>query len=175
MMKKFVSGVFVFALVIGFAFSTYAVTGSSIISNPDTPTTEQFMATITRPQGPLESTLRSNYSIRGLFVDERFKDVKFKVEVYTYNPDSGMYEVGTSFVELEPVVFDELIELKWDENRIRIAVYDYEANELKLGQNLQISDHKVNLLRVNLLRKDENDEFGIRLRRLWKIMPSVDI
>ncbi len=169
-MKKLIMGVATCVLALGLTFSTYSLTGSSIIVNPDTPTTEQFMATITRPQGTSETTLRSIYMVCGVNYS---KQLRF--EMYRYNSDLEKYEEQkniegeNSFDMLEPGVFAEEIVLQNSgANRIRVAAYDVDATELKLGENLQINDYT-----VNLLEKDENDGFGSGFRRISDMLSKI--
>lgn len=170
MMKKIILGFFAFILVLGLAVSTYAVTGSGIILNPDTPTTEQFMATITRPRGTSETTIRPIYMLCGVNYERQLR-----FEMYRYNTEIGEYEKQlntkgeNSFEMLEPGVFAEEIVLgKNGVNRIRVAAYDVKAAELKLGENLQISDYT-----VNLIRKDENEGFGSGFRRISTMLSRI--
>lgn len=169
-MKKLIMGVAVCVLALGLTFSTYALTGSGVIVNPDTPTTEQFMATITRPQGTSETTLRSIYMICGINFSRQLR-----FEMYRYNAELKKYEEQeniegeNSFDMLEPGVFAEEIVLQNSgANKIRIAAYDVDATELKLGENLQISEYT-----VNLLQKDENDGFGSGFRRISTMLSRI--
>ncbi|AUG59082.1 MAG TPA: hypothetical protein DCE02_01795 [Ruminiclostridium sp.] len=167
MLKRLI-GLFVFAmLLLGCCISTYAndtanVPAVNIINdgtnqeelslddalfrNKDTEDTEQFLVTITRPEGD-ESTFRKSYIVCGNSTAEGIT-----VKLYMYSEESGTFEpfkntegesswnIGISGFFIKEIELPNV-----GANRIRIAAYK-NGGELVLGENAQVNTFTVTLL-----------------------------
>lgn len=167
-MFKKLMGFFVFAmLVMGCWFSTYAngTTDVYIVNSindaeneevnkedilfkdKEVEDTEQFLVTITRPEGD-ESTFRKSYIVCGNSVAE-----KITVKLYMYSEENQNFELfenteGESSWEIGfSGFFVKEIELpNIGANRIRIAAFKSDGEELILGENAQLNTFTVTLL-----------------------------
>lgn len=180
-MFKKLTAFFVFAiLVMGCWFSTYAngdtgVSGlenedlsqelnveDTLFKDKDIEDTEQFLVTITRPEGD-ESTFRKSYIVCGNSVAE-----KITVKLYMYD------EEAESFMSFENTegenswgigysgFFIKEIELpNIGANRMRIAAFKSEDKELALGTNAQVNTFTVTLLDNEVKNSMRNGFFNI--------------
>lgn len=150
MFKKAVSGILLMIMVSGIALSTSA-RGKDSIYNPNTYSTEQFLANITRPEVKSETTYKQIYLVCG---SSENRTLKF--EALVLNDETGDYrplsivDGGNSWFMYEPGVFAEQLNLpKTGANKIRIATYYDGSKELIPGKNLQISDYTITFMEKN--------------------------
>ena len=124
--------------------------------------TEQFLVTITRPDGD-ETTFKKSYAVCG---ETDRKNVKMVFAMY--NPDTGKYEEfentdGESRWEIgEFGFFGKEVELAKGANKMKIIAYvEAEDGSLVAGTNLQVNYFTVTLLEESLIDKIKNSVVDI--------------
>ncbi|NLI57121.1 MAG: hypothetical protein GX387_01115 [Clostridium sp.] len=188
MLKRLI-GIVVFAmLVMGCCLSTYANDGvgvsatneindginqeeinDTLFKNQETEDTEQFLVTITRPEGD-ESTFRKSYIVCGNSTAE-----SITVKLFMYNEESETFEpfentegecswnIGLSGFFIKEIQLPNV-----GANRIRIAAFKNSGEELVLGENAQVNTFTVTLLDSEVKNSMKRGFFNIN-QMLMKI------
>lgn len=162
MFKKLCYVIILAIIVSLFSVPAFAAGG---VLDPDTPQTEQFILTITRPENN-ESTYNKFYEICGITDKENVT-----VEFYIKDKTEGVYKrlpdvTGKSSWTNIGVFFAKEVELKEGANEIRIVAYT------KTSPNkVQISDFKIQLLEKGFLNmlKDKFQDLQDMLKRTKKL------
>ena len=157
MFKKITLLIIFIAIVVACCIPSFAVS-NSLFNSANTPSSQQFLVTITRPEGD-ESTFKTSYVICGNTNVEGIE-----VELYIYNKDTDSFEpflntdgvnsweIGSSGIFMKEVVLPEK-----GVNKIRIVAYKKgEAGSLELNSNLQINDFNITVLNEDIKEMIEN-------------------
>jgi hypothetical protein len=138
--------------------------------DPSTPSTGEFMAVITRPQGVSETTFRNMFLLVGVNYER-----KLRFEALAFNPNSGVYEPASmargqhTWEMTQPGVFAEQMVLRQSGvNNIRIAAYDIHETDFVPGKNLQISNYA-----ITLMEKKEDGNMGTGFGRISRMLSQI--
>jgi len=124
----------------------------NIIADKYIESTSQFLVTITRPEGD-ENTFNRSYIICGV---SNHSDIEVVLSVY--NESSGRYEEyetteGVSRWKAGKLFTKEVI-LKEGANKIKLVAYKTnEANNLNVGENVQVNKFTITVLKESLKDK----------------------
>ena len=156
MYKKIIYIVTLVLLIASFSVTSFAegvenqelLKQYSVLSNKTTGDTEQFLVTITRPEGD-ESTFKKSYVVCGNSVKE-----EISVMLLIYDSGAGKYkpfantdgdyiwDIGASGIFMKEVILPNK-----GANDVRIVAYKKnETNKLVSKTNLQINSFKVSVL-----------------------------
>lgn len=156
MIKKVSTILIIAVIVCAFSIPVFAGVDSSIY-NPDTSTTDQFMVTITRPDGD-ESTFNQSYVICGVTGQEGVT-VKALIEKdgwYSDFPDTDgvtSWTIGSSGVFMKEVTFPNT-----GANKLRIVAYT--------DSQRQINDFTITVLEQSL--KDKIQQGLMTIKDMFK-------
>ncbi|MCX7749865.1 MAG: hypothetical protein N2645_23695 [Clostridia bacterium] len=165
MLKRISAMLLLVTILVVCSFSAFAAAPlASLLKNTKTESTDQFLVTITRPEGD-ESTFKKSYVLCGVTELENIRvhvllydDVKDEYVPYMDFGNDGVWDIGISGI------FMKEIDLTKGANKIRIAAYKKSnANNLKLKQTLQ-----VNNFTVTLLDEDGKDAFKSSILNIKK-------
>lgn len=150
----------------------FAADSDSILAKKDTKDTEEFMVTITRPEGD-ESTFKSSYVICGnttkkdirvrLYILDKETD-KFKEfnlnETSKNGENENYWDIGESGIFMKEIILPEL-----GANTIRIVAYNKNdeivKEELKPGESIQINSYTITVLNKKIKDSIKNGVFRI--------------
>jgi hypothetical protein len=169
MFKKMIFSLGVISILASFSLLTYSFNNDPRY-DPSTPSTGEFMAVITRPQGVSETTFRNMFLLCGVNYDR-----KLRFEALVFNPNSGLYEPASMLKGVhtwemsQPGVFAEQMYLeKSGVNNIRIAAYDLEGTDFIPGKNLQISNYA-----ITLMGRNEEGHLGTGFGRISRMLSQI--
>ena len=157
MFKKIALLLIFIAIISVYCIPSFALS-SSVFNDPNTPSTKQFLVTITRPEGD-ESTFKTSYVICG---NTNVEGIKVELYIYNKNTDSfepfmntdgvNSWDIGSSGIFMKEVVLPEK-----GINKIRIVAYKKgETDRLELNNNLQINDFNITVLDEGIKNMIEN-------------------
>jgi hypothetical protein len=136
-------------------FSVFVVSsnaaGKSAIYNPNTYSTEQFLANVTRPEVRNETTYKKIYLVCGSSENKAlmFEALVFDAAEGYFKPVS-IVGGGHTWKLNDPGIFAEQLVLpKTGANQIRIVTYFDGEEVLVPGKNLQVSDYTITLMEKN--------------------------
>ncbi|HEY9063038.1 MAG TPA: hypothetical protein VIO64_21465 [Pseudobacteroides sp.] len=172
MLKKFCSFLTIFivsALMLSTVSFSYQKNGANILDNDfiysmDTkPTAKQFLVTITRPEKD-ESKCKRSYVICGVSEEKEPEDIVVKLLIYDKETKSYIdfpdVEGNTSWDLGKYGILIKEIEFPQDGiNKIRIVAYKKSPGKVQkplIGENLQISDYTLNVMKEDLTEKIKN-------------------
>jgi hypothetical protein len=145
-----------------------------ITAEKDTEDTEQFLLTITRPDGD-EITPRKSYVVCGVAEEKNPEDLVVVLSIY--NESTEMYERfenidGESSWEVGSFgMFTKEIMLKEGANKLKIVVYQKSADNLQVGVNVQVNSFTVTVLKEGIKQKIINGT--LRINEIFQgILPS---
>lgn len=128
-----------------------------VVTNKDAEETEQFLVTITRPDGD-EITHRKSYVICGVANEDKIPE-NLVVVLSVYNEETEEYELlenidGESSWDVGSFgMFTKEVMLEEGANKIKIVVYDKSADKWQAGENLQINTFTVTVLKEGIRQK----------------------
>ncbi|HHW31831.1 MAG TPA: hypothetical protein GXX20_09205 [Clostridiaceae bacterium] len=137
----------------------------SIVTEKDSEETEQFLVTITRPDGD-EITHRKSYVICGVANEGKIPE-NLVVVLLVYNENTEEYELlenidgESSWAVGSFGMFTKEVMLKEGANKIKIVVYDNSADKWQAGENLQINTFTVTVLKEGIRQKILNGTLKI--------------
>lgn len=157
MLKKLGCAISILAVLAIFSLQSFASSVNDIIYDKKTKSTDEFLVTITRPEGD-ESTFKTSYVICGntenkdIMVEILILNEKGDYEAFENTDGESSWDIGESGVFMKEVVLPNL-----DANQIRIAAYKKaEIDNAKLNENLQIRDFTITVLKEEVKDKIKN-------------------
>jgi hypothetical protein len=164
-MKKNGFIILIFLIVVSFCFPVMAaksVNLSEAIHGWNIDATDQFLVTITRPDGD-ETTFNKSYVICGMSDDT---DIHVVLEIY--DPSTEKYKDfktvdGTNNWDVdENGLFTKEVFLKEGANKIKIIAYkESQAGSLELAKNLQVNYFTITALNESIKDKIMRSVFQI--------------
>lgn len=147
----------------------------NIITQKDADITEQFLFSITRPDGD-EITHKKSYVICGV-ANEAGVIEDLRVVLSVYNENTEVYERlnnidGVSSWDIGSFgMFTKEVILKEGINKLKIIVYKKSSDELEIGTNIQVNTFTVNVLRQGIIKKIANGT--LRMNEIFQgILPG---
>lgn len=137
----------------------------NIVMEKDSEETEQFLVTITRPDGD-EITHRKSYVICGVANEGRIPE-NLIVVLSVYNEKTEEYELlenidgESSWAVGSFGMFTKEVMLREGANKIKIVVYDKSAAKWQEGENLQVNTFTVTVLKEGIRQKIVNGTLKI--------------
>jgi hypothetical protein len=170
MMKKILVMFLTFIFSISLCINAFAQDDvPEVFSNKDTQETEQFLVTITRPEGD-ETTFKESYVLCGNSDKENItiKLLMYNESTEKFEPFKNIDGEDTWQIGVSGFFMKEIKLPRNGANKIRIVAYkdsDEKENILKPGENLQ-----VNTFTVTLLEKSVKDSIKNGFLRITDIL-----
>lgn len=159
MFKKIVSSIMIIGVLAAFSLQSFAASVNDIIYDKSAISTEEFLVSITRPEGN-ESTFKKSYVIRG---NTALKGIRVEIlrvnendELVPFENSDGesSWEIGDSGMFMKEVMLPNL-----NANQIRIVAYQKEnVDNATLGENLQLNDFTITVIKEEVKDKIKNGD-----------------
>lgn len=171
MIKKICTSVLLLVFIVTLSMQGFAW-NRNVFYDESTPSTSQFLVTITRPEGD-ETTLKRDYVIcANTDVDNLVIAIfRYQSQSGTYRPINGTdanstWEIGKSGIVVKQIELPRI-----GANQLRVIAYKKsEANYLQLNYNLQVNNYTVTLLDSGMKDAIKNGFFRLSemFSQLWK-------
>ncbi|NLD46858.1 MAG: hypothetical protein GX660_06615 [Clostridiaceae bacterium] len=172
MIKKITFLLLIALITVNSLIPSFAVDTDSMLVKKETKDTEEFMVTITRPEGD-ESTFKSSYVICGnttkkdirvkLYILDKETDkyTEFNINEAAKNGEHESYwDIGESGIFMKEIILPEI-----GTNTIRILAYNKNNEDnkenLKPGESIQINSYTITVLNKKVKDSIKNGLFRI--------------
>lgn len=170
MLKKIALLLLIALITVNSLIPGFAADSDSILVKKDTKDTEEFMVTITRPEGD-ESTFKSSYVICG---NTTKKDIRVRLYILDKETDKykefnfseiskngeNYWDIGESGIFMKEIILPEI-----GANTIRILAYNKNDEDnkenLKPGETIQINSYTITVLNKKIKDTIKNGVFRI--------------